>query len=490
MFSRNHRSRVTVARGSALEMEFKRGRFRLSLFSDLPEDTELQRKLDHEIRMREGACKLLAACSQREQALEATKSLLVCNSRILSYMGELQRRKEAQVLGKTSRRPSDSGPPAERSPCRGRVCISDLRIPLMWKDTEYFKNKGDLHRWAVFLLLQLGEHIQDTEMILVDRTLTDISFQSNVLFAEAGPDFELRLELYGACVEEEGALTGGPKRLATKLSSSLGRSSGRRVRASLDSAGGSGSSPILLPTPAVGGPRYHLLAHTTLTLAAVQDGFRTHDLTLASHEENPAWLPLYGSVCCRLAAQPLCMTQPTASGTLRVQQAGEMQNWAQVHGVLKGTNLFCYRQPEDADTGEEPLLTIAVNKETRVRAGELDQALGRPFTLSISNQYGDDEVTHTLQTESREALQSWMEALWQLFFDMSQWKQCCDEIMKIETPAPRKPPQALAKQGSLYHEMVLSEPVAPGGPGEGLLLQDNAISAEIRALLSSYYSDR
>ncbi|XP_032099280.1 rhotekin isoform X6 [Sapajus apella] len=385
MFSRNHRSRVTVARGSALEMEFKRGRFRLSLFSDPPEDTELQRKLDHEIRMREGACKLLAACSQREQALEATKSLLVCNSRILSYMGELQRRKEAQVLGKTGRRPSDSGPPADRSPCRGRVCISDLRIPLMWKDTEYFKNKGDLHRWAVFLLLQLGEHIQDTEMILVDRTLTDISFQSNVLF----------------------------------------------------------------------GPRYHLLAHTTLTLAAVQDGFRTHDLTLASHEENPAWLPLYGSVCCRLAAQPLCMTQPTASGTLRVQQAGEMQNWARVHGVLKGTNLFCYRRPEDANTGEEPLLTIAINKETRVRAGELDQAPGRPFSLSISNQYGDDEVTHTLQTESREALQSWMEALWQLFFDMSQWKQCCDEIMKIETPAPRKPPQALAKQGSLYHEMAI-----------------------------------
>ncbi|XP_042555724.1 rhotekin isoform X3 [Dipodomys spectabilis] len=412
MFSRNHRSRVTVARGSALEMEFKRGRFRLSLFCDQPEDTELQRKLDHEIRMREGACKLLAACSQREQTLEATKSLLVCNSRILSYMGELQRRKEAQVLGKTSRRPSDSRLPAERTPCRGRVCISDLRIPLMWKDTEYFKNKGDLHRWAVFLLLQLGEQIQDTEMILVDRTLTDISFQNNVLFTEAGPDFELRLELYGACVDEEGALAGAPKRLATKLSSSLGRSSGKRVRASLDSAAGSASSTILLPTPAVGGPRYHLLAHTTLTLAAVQDGFRTHDLTLASHEENPAWLPLYGSVCCRLAAQPLCMTQPTASGTLRVQ-------------------------------------------ETRVRAGEPDQAPGRPLTLSISNQYGDDEVTHTLQTETREALQNWMEALWQLFFDMSQWKQCCDEVMKIETPAPRKPLQALAKQGSLYHEMAI-----------------------------------
>ncbi|XP_052030041.1 rhotekin isoform X3 [Apodemus sylvaticus] len=418
-------------------------------------DTELQRKLDHEIRMREGACKLLAACSQREQALEATKSLLVCNSRILSYMGELQRRKEAQVLGKTGRRPSDSVQSAERSPCRGRVCISDLRIPLMWKDTEYFKNKGDLHRWAVFLLLQLGEQIQDTEMALVDRTLTDISFQNNVLFAEAGPDFELRLELYGACVEEEGALAGAPKRLATKLSSSLGRSSGKRVRASLDSAGGSGNSPILLPTPAVGGPRYHLLAHTTLTLAAVQDGFRTHDLTLASHEENPAWLPLYGSVCCRLAAQPLCMTQPTASGAFRVQQAGELQNGTLVHGVLKGTNLFCYWRSEDADTGQEPLFTIVINKETKVRAGELEQAPEWPFTLSISNLYGGEEVTNTLRVESREALQSWMEALWQLFFDMSQWKHCCDEVMKIETPAPRKPPQALPKQGSLYHEMAI-----------------------------------
>lgn len=151
-----------------------------------------------------------------------------------------------------------------------------------------------------------------------------------------------------------------------------------------------------------------------------------------------------------------------------------------------------------ATVGVEAALFFLL-QDTRVRAGELDQAPGRPFTLSISNQYGNDEVTHTLQTESREALQSWMEALWQLFFDMSkregswveplggpdpshfyqmewmegnvegeratwlslpvsalpagQWKQCCDEIMKIETPAPRKPPQAMAKQGSLYHEM-------------------------------------
>lgn len=50
----------------------------------------------------------------------------------------------------------------------------------------------------------------------------------------------------------------------------------------------------------------------------------------------------------------------------------------------------------------------------------MEQAPEWPFTLSISNRYGDDEVTNTLQVQSRDALQSWMEALWQLFLDMSK----------------------------------------------------------------------
>ena len=51
-------------------------------------------------------------------------------------------------------------------------------------------------------------------------------------------------------------------------------------------------------------------------------------------EENPAWLPLYGSVCCRLVAQPLCMTQPTASGTLRVQVRGP-EEWKGSGSILR-----------------------------------------------------------------------------------------------------------------------------------------------------------
>ncbi|GCB83561.1 hypothetical protein scyTo_0024395, partial [Scyliorhinus torazame] len=67
-------------------------------------DTDFQKKIDHEVRMREGACKLLAACTQRQQALEAAKSLLTCNNRIMAYMSTVQRMKEAQLMQRKVRR--------------------------------------------------------------------------------------------------------------------------------------------------------------------------------------------------------------------------------------------------------------------------------------------------------------------------------------------------------------------------------------------------
>lgn len=48
--------------------------------------------------MQEGANKLLAACSQKEQALEASKSLLTCNARILALLRELQKVRRTQIL--------------------------------------------------------------------------------------------------------------------------------------------------------------------------------------------------------------------------------------------------------------------------------------------------------------------------------------------------------------------------------------------------------
>uniref|UniRef100_A0A8C8LUW7 REM-1 domain-containing protein n=1 Tax=Oncorhynchus tshawytscha TaxID=74940 RepID=A0A8C8LUW7_ONCTS len=294
MFCRNQVSRTTVARGSALDLEIRR-RGHFNTLTDTAQDGEVQRQIDREVRMREGASKLLAACSQRDQALEASKSLLTCNTRILALLSQLQRMREAQVLQRVGHRSCIGGSLDERLPCMGHVAISDLRIPLMWKDSEYFKSKGELHHCAVFCLLQCGREIYDTDLVMVDRNLTDICFEDTIIFKEASPCFELRVELYSTCVVEDfspgpGAL--GPRR-HNRLSSSLGCTSGRRIRAALESAacgtipnveGGDGgeSPPPLLPALCTEGPKYHLLAHTTLTIAHVQDSFRTHDLSISA----------------------------------------------------------------------------------------------------------------------------------------------------------------------------------------------------------------
>lgn len=57
-----------------------------------------------------------------------------------------------------------------------------------------------------------------------------------------------------------------------------------------------------------------------------------------------------------------CPAQTTnCSSTPSVQQ-GEQQSWARLFCLLRGSNLFCYRHPKEAETQEEPALTIAINK--------------------------------------------------------------------------------------------------------------------------------
>uniref|UniRef100_A0A672MKW5 Rhotekin-like n=1 Tax=Sinocyclocheilus grahami TaxID=75366 RepID=A0A672MKW5_SINGR len=324
MFCRNQTSRATVARGSAMEMEVKRGRFRLSVLEDSAQDCEVQRRIEREVRIREGACKLLAACSQRDQALEASKTLLTSNSRILALMTQLQRMKEAQAMLRAGRRSSDGESVDKRLPCTGKVAISDIRIPLMWKDSEYFKNKGELHRCAVFCLLQVGTEIHDTDLVIVDRTLTDICFNEPVIFTDVPPGFDLRVELYSCCVEEEFSMGFSTRRL-----SRLGSASSKKFMATLETAASCSSHSSGTGSPGV---------------------------------ESPVLLPA-------LSLNPV-----------RIWVDG------------------CHENSTSEDT------------------------------------------------------HNWMEAFWQHFYDMSQWKQCCNELMKIEEPSPKKMMVTLT-QGSLYHEM-------------------------------------
>lgn len=50
-------------------------------------------------------------------------------------------------------------------------------MPLIWRDTDHFKNKGDYRRFAVFCLAKIGTEMYDTSLLCpVDRSLTDLTF--------------------------------------------------------------------------------------------------------------------------------------------------------------------------------------------------------------------------------------------------------------------------------------------------------------------------
>ena len=120
------------------------------------------------------------------------------------------------------------------SSSKAKVCVSDIRIPLIWKDTEHFKNKGESRKYAVFALLKLGPEIYDTALINnVDRTMTDICFEDIVVFNDATPNFEFNLEVYCKSLGDDFTAISTPRRIRKKISSSVSRTFGRKMAASL-----------------------------------------------------------------------------------------------------------------------------------------------------------------------------------------------------------------------------------------------------------------
>lgn len=154
--------------------------------------------------MREGSAKLLAACNnpktigftgnsasaQNTQMLEAAKNLLTSNERMTAYMAELQRRKRDRSIDGLATKTTSSSTTTTttattsvtKPKARGKLSISEIRMPLMWRDSDHFKNKGDHRRFAVFCLVKIGTDIYDTSLLCpVDRSLTDISFSDAIL---------------------------------------------------------------------------------------------------------------------------------------------------------------------------------------------------------------------------------------------------------------------------------------------------------------------
>ncbi|XP_012382212.1 rhotekin-2 [Dasypus novemcinctus] len=414
----------------------------------------IQEKIELEIRMREGIWKLLSLSTQKDQVLCAVKNLMVCSARIMAYTSELQKLEE-QIANQTGKC-NVNFESKEQVACKGKIAISDIRIPLMWKDCDHFSNKERSQRYAVFCLFKMGAEVFDTDMVIVDKTITDICFENVTVFNEAGPDFQIKVEVYSCCTEDS-LLANTPKKLAKKLKTSISKATGKKINSVLQE---DDHETCLFFSSAISGAKYNLLAHTTLTLESTENNFKTHNLSINGNEESSFWLPLYGNMCCRLVAQPACMAEDAFAGFLNQQQIVEgLITWRRLYCLLRGGKLCCFYIPEEIEAKVEPTLVVPINKETRIRTVDKD-AKKRIHTFSIINPFAGQAVTQIFAADTNEDLQKWMEAFWQHFFDLSQWKHCCEELMKIEIMSPRKPPLFLTKEAtSVYHDMSIDSPM-------------------------------
>lgn len=110
------------------------------------------------------------------------------------------------------------------------VSISELRIPLMWRDVDHFKNRGDYKRYALFCLLKIDSQIYDTQLISdVDRHVTDVNFDDVITFNGVEQTFELIVEVYSCLYLEQFSFSSTPRKLKEKLSNSVSRAMGRRL---------------------------------------------------------------------------------------------------------------------------------------------------------------------------------------------------------------------------------------------------------------------
>uniref|UniRef100_A0A3Q3WMR1 PH domain-containing protein n=1 Tax=Mola mola TaxID=94237 RepID=A0A3Q3WMR1_MOLML len=421
---RNKSTRSVLSAGSAVAMEIKRKKIRQSSLFLRTESTNIQEKLDFEMRMREGAYKLLLASSKREQVLDASKNLITCNARIRAYLTQLQKNEEQDMIGAVK------------------------------ADSDHFNNRGSEF---VLVLPSIGSEVFDTQMMVVDRSMTDICFEGVSIFKEAFPQFELSVELWSCAQEEELTLVNTPKKLAKKLRNSFGKTAGKKLCPLLDSPD---PETFLQYNPIPPGAKYSLLAYTTLRLPEAEGSFQSHSLIVLQDAEWSSWLPLYGNLCCKLVAQPVCMTQNMMTGYLSEKQsANGIHHCCRLYCVLSTGFLSCYFTPEEIDAKVEPSLKVAINKDTRIRVIEKESAGQKSRRLSIINPSLEGSQTIVFCTETGDELEDWLDALQQHLYDQSQWLHCCNQLMKIEVVSPRKPSLFLTKQAdSVYNDLSINSP--------------------------------
>ncbi|KAF7490122.1 Rhotekin-2 [Sarcoptes scabiei] len=388
--------------------------------------------------MREGTSKLLAACEHQNQSLEAAKSLLTSDLRLAEFKSELQRRKISLSSTSTSSRTTKNK--SNEPLFKAKASVSNIRIPLIWKDTDYFKNRGDHRRFAVFCVLKIGTEIFDTIMVNVDRNFTDICFDDTFHFNNVTPDFNFELLIYSRVLHDDLSMASTHKKLTHKISNSLSRSFGRKMINLKDDFNNET------------GPKFYLIARASLNLKDSADLIKTYDLIPEEELDKNLQLPLFGHYCCRLAVQPECLLKDYHSDILRMHSPESDMFWA----VLSKFRLNLWRiktelQDEPAylkhtNSKKEPDLIIPINCQSKVTLSERNIQLVNKENVFVF------ESINGQQSE-------WIKCFQKVRQDFQAWEPIAEYNMQLAPLSHHRSQYFFYERpsGSLYNETPLQD---------------------------------
>ena len=79
-------------------------------------------------------------------------------------------------------------------------------------------------------------------------------------------------------------------------------------------------------------------------------------------ENRTHQLPLFGHFCCRLAAQPDCVSQESCSGDLMLLDVDAGRQWVFMWGQLQAFRLDLWVKREHWEKGQDPVRSIVVDR--------------------------------------------------------------------------------------------------------------------------------
>ena len=144
----------------------------------------------------------------------------------------------------------------------------------------------------------------------------------------------------------------------------------------------------------------------------------THELYIEdpNGENSP---PMFGGLCCRMAAVPYCCEDPVFDGMVVMNGTPSLSNKL-VFASLMDWRLSLWNNRDQKEAARRPLLQIPINRDTCVLESE-------DSVISITNETN----TWTLDPERSEDKSRWLMALLQHAADHRRWKIAASQKLPL-----------------------------------------------------------